>query len=54
MQVILIRKSAGHAGRSNPKGEEMHFVPRGGDVIDPGDRLVLVGKADDLQKLIGG
>ena len=54
VQVILIRKSRGHASQSNPKGEEMHFVPRGNDVIDPGDKLVLVGKSGDLQELIGG
>jgi len=50
VQVILIRKSP-RADKPDEKAEErMNFVPKGNDVIEPGDRLVLVGKTGSLNR----
>jgi len=50
VQVILIRKSARAGGSDEIAGEQMNFVPRGCDIIEPGDWLVLVGKTDSLNR----
>ncbi|MBW7997741.1 MAG: CBS domain-containing protein [Candidatus Glassbacteria bacterium] len=53
VQVILIRKKRdnGQAGAA-ANDEEMHFVPRGDDVIEEGDVLVLVGDSRHLKKFM--
>ena len=50
VQVILIRKSVRAGGPDEIAGEQMNFVPRGSDFIEPGDWLVLVGKTDSLNR----
>jgi len=52
VQVFLIRKTVASVGAGENGSEEIHFVPRGEDRIDPGDRLVLVGKTENLKKII--
>ncbi|HUU27533.1 MAG TPA: chloride channel protein [archaeon] len=52
VQIFLIRKSSAKGQKKDPDKEKMHFVPRGTDIIDPGDRLVLVGKAENIQEIV--
>ena len=49
VQVILIRKPVSAGGPDQKTDEQMNFVPRGNDVIEPGDWLVLVGKTANLK-----
>jgi len=50
VQVILIQKPVRAEGSDEMAVEQMNFVPRGNDVIEPGDWLVLVGKTDNLNR----
>ena len=50
VQVILIQKSVKAEDPDEMAVEQMNFVPRGNDVIEAGDWLVLVGKTDNLNK----
>lgn len=50
VQVILIQKTPKAVSTEETVRGQMHFVPRGNNVIEPGDRLVLVGKTDNLNR----
>ncbi|MEA1996126.1 MAG: chloride channel protein [Gemmatimonadota bacterium] len=52
VQIFLIKKSPESIKTFGSDKKEMHFVPRGNDRIDPGDRLVLVGKKENLDRIL--
>lgn len=52
VQIILIRKKNGSDADSATNSEEMHFVPRGDDVIEKDDVLVLVGDNKHLRRFM--